>query len=241
LRKRQLERRYAEDEERDELWELSFLAPETWRNLRIACRGFFGYCRACIHYADHAPEGCLKKFYAVSTAHSNSSAIEAWFSYVRNSKQESAVSYPGIVGNQDMFHAVNALKRNKMYEAGDVGEMIAGKLLGPAELIKYHSGREEQVTESIIQYDKHREYNIDCSTRVFSPGVGSLPLTLSRYEMDSLTKLSSKEVPSGFLAELLQQEYFQQWMRLSLTSPTEKWFNNLLEDTINFFNRTCLV
>ena len=38
-------------EEGDKTWEATFLAKETWRNLRITCRGFFEYCRNVISYA----------------------------------------------------------------------------------------------------------------------------------------------------------------------------------------------
>ena len=145
MRKRQLERREAKDKE----WALSFLDIKTWRNLRIICRGFPAYCRALIDYADNAPEGSLQKLCAVSPAHANSSAIEAWFSCTRGSKQDSATHYAAWVGSRDMFKAGKALKNNKMYSARDVGEMSVGEVIGPAELVKYHRDRDGKTNELI--------------------------------------------------------------------------------------------
>ncbi|KAL7537399.1 hypothetical protein ACHAXR_010210 [Thalassiosira sp. AJA248-18] len=127
MRRRQLERRLAGDEN----WKLSFFASETWRNLRITCRGFFAYCRAIIEYSDYAPKGSIQKVYGVSPAHSNSSILEAWFSAVRNSNQDSGTSYAAFVGNRDMFKAQQALKNNKMYSADDLGDTSVGKMIGP--------------------------------------------------------------------------------------------------------------
>ena len=108
MRKKQLERRKAKDKD----WELSFLDSKTWRNLRITCRGFLAYCRALIDYAEKAPDGFMQKLCAVSPAHSNSSAIEAWFSCTRNSKQDSATHYAAWLVSRDMFKAGKALKNN---------------------------------------------------------------------------------------------------------------------------------
>ena len=81
--------------------------------------------------------------------------------------------------------------------------MSSRKLSGPAKLIKYHYSREEQVMEIISQYGKDKTYHINCLTHTLSPDSGLLLPTLIKYENDSLTKLSSKEIPSGYLAELL--------------------------------------
>ena len=42
-RKRQLERKTMEDDD----WYISFLAPQTWANLRLTCRGFFSVLPLC--------------------------------------------------------------------------------------------------------------------------------------------------------------------------------------------------
>ena len=43
--------------------EKTFLAHETWRNLRITCRGFFIYCRAIMKCVENAPDGSIEKVY----------------------------------------------------------------------------------------------------------------------------------------------------------------------------------
>ena len=32
---------------------------------------------------------------------------------------------------------------------------------------------------------------------------------------------------------MLKQDYFKQWMRLSIGTPTEAWFDNLLDDKLD--------
>ena len=86
------------------------------------------------------PPQSIPKFYAINCAHSNSSILEAWFSAVQNAKQDFAPTYAHFVANNDMRKAIayQDLARNKMYEAGDIGEVRMGKNVGPNELIKFY-------------------------------------------------------------------------------------------------------
>ena len=68
-------------EQKDPTWQTRFLSTETWRNLRIACQGFFQYYRAVIEYADSHPD-LIPTFHAVSVTYTNTSVLEAWFSLV---------------------------------------------------------------------------------------------------------------------------------------------------------------
>ena len=168
-RKKQLQRRDAKDKE----WQLLFLSTETWKKIRITCRGFFLYCRSLIDYSDNAPKGSIVKICVISPAHSNYSAIEAHFSTVRGANQDSATKYAAFIGSRDMFKANLALKNNKMYSAADVGVMTAGKEIGPSEFIKYHDGREKKmngVIFSIIQTEyRMRTCQSQHSHRHFTP------------------------------------------------------------------------
>ena len=121
----------------------------------MTCRGFMEYCRSVIDYAKKAPDGSMPKFYAINPAHSNSSILEAWFSAVRNTKSDSTPSYAHFFGNRDMkkANADIALKKNPMYSTGDVGEIRSGKLFGPKEMIKYHSGRELKMHSRISEFE----------------------------------------------------------------------------------------
>jgi len=224
-----MERRAAGDKN----WEPTFLAPETWRNLRITCRGFLSYCRSVIEYAAAAPPQSIPKFYGINMAHSNSSVIEAWFSAVRNSNQDSTPRYAHFVANKEMKKAMadQAVRRNKMYNKGDIGEVRTGKFVGPSEFIKYHLAREMKMTDTIAQavplQQEARKTYIDTNilAAAFSPDcVASLPKNLSALEIDVANKLSFKILKKGYLGELMDQEYFQQWMRLSFNTPTGKWF-----------------
>mmetsp|Transcript_4478 Transcript_4478/g.10115 ORF Transcript_4478/g.10115 Transcript_4478/m.10115 type:complete len:258 (-) Transcript_4478:383-1156(-) len=221
MRKRQLERRAAKDKE----WELSFLDSKTWRNLRIICRGFPAYCRALIDYADFAPDGSIQKLCAISPAQSNSSAIEAWFSCTRGSKQDSATHYAAWVGSRDMFKADKALRNNKMYSAKDVGEVSAGEVIGPVELVKYHRGREKKTNDLIHQYDIGKDYQINEPAPAFAYNVTSnIPASLTELEKDPLRRLAKKTLEKGYLAVLLENKFFRQTIRLSLGTTTGQSF-----------------
>ena len=53
---------------------------------------------------------------------------------------------------------------------------------------------------------------------------------LKQFEMEVLQRLSSKALPKGYLAELLDQEYFRQWIRILIDTPPGAWFKKLSED-----------
>ena len=104
----------------------------------MTCRRFLVYCLYVITYAKYAPVGSVTKFFVVSMAHSDSSVLGAWFSAVRNTKQDSATRYEHYVTDKDTkkANAYVALGKNKMYFPADVGELSTGKFVGPSELIK---------------------------------------------------------------------------------------------------------
>jgi hypothetical protein len=89
-------------EKGDKSWQKEFLAAETWRNLRMTCRGFFGYCRAVLAYADSHPDIKSK---SISPSHSNSSVLEAYFSLVRMYHQDDAPSFLAFSKSKQMISA----------------------------------------------------------------------------------------------------------------------------------------
>lgn len=215
----------------------------------MTCRGFMEYCRSVIDYAKKAPDGSMPKFYAINPAHSNSSILEAWFSAVRNTKSDSTPSYAHFVGNRDMkkANADIALKKNPMYSTGDVGEIRSGKLFGPKEMIKYHSGRELKMHSRISEFEAKKTYTRSSApVSAFSSVCRDfIPENIAQSESDVLKRLSSKVMKNGYLEELLRNEYFRQWMRLSIGTQTEQWFTHLLEICLDDvcaqqFENTCI-
>jgi hypothetical protein len=190
-----------------------------------------------MQYGDIAPVGSIPKVYGISVAHSNSSAIEAWFSVARMLGLDSTTKYESLVGNKDMLRATQAdiaLENNRMYSGGNVGEVSAGKFLGPSELVEYHQMREKKMIADIEKHYDSITYQVNQATPAFSSKVGSMIVTsLRSYEMDALLRLSSKKLPKGYLYELLHNDYFRQWMRLSFDTSTESWFDTLLNDTLD--------
>ena len=63
-----------------------------------------------------------------------------------------------------------------------------------------------------------------------------IPTSMTDHEKDVLTSLARKKLPNGFVSELLQQEEFKLWMRLSQRTTSESWFLHLLEDTLSSSN-----
>jgi hypothetical protein len=93
-------------------WLKSFLAPETWKNLRIAVTGFLGYTRAIL---SACPDVAFVPF-----LHSNTSIIEAFFSCQRSRQQINAMSYASGVGTASTAKAIKYLQGNKGYDKEDV-------------------------------------------------------------------------------------------------------------------------
>ena len=118
-------------------WEETFLARETWRNLRISCRGFFEYCRAIIKFAGENKES-IPEFHGISVAHSNTSVLEAWFALVRNMRLDSASTYGSMVGNKEMRTACS-LVTNRMYAPDQVGPISIEYEVEPNEVLQFHS------------------------------------------------------------------------------------------------------
>ena len=152
---------------------------------------------------------------------------------MRNTKSDSTPSYAHFVANRDMkkANAVRALSNNQMYDASDVGEIRTGKFFGPSEIIKYHSGRELKMENVIRDFERVNTYK-SLKARVPAFSVQSHDLILENMteaEGCVLKRLSSKVMSNGYLEELLKDDYFRQWMRLSFGTPTEKWFTHLLE------------
>ncbi|KAL7546687.1 hypothetical protein ACHAWF_017274 [Thalassiosira exigua] len=231
LRKKQLQRKSDDVES----WEKSFLAPETWRNLRITCRGFFAYARYLIQHADYAETDSVPKFRAVNPAHSNTSVLEAWFATVRNHRQDSPSGYNSIITGRDLIKSNDAKVAldkniNKAYLASDVGDVAEWKVLGPDAFIKDNKRREKRMTELINQFDTYKsEAPMEAYTCIAR---NNLPTNLKHHEREAMLRLASRQLPKGYLGELLDQEYFRQWMQLSFDTPTESWFSHLMVDTI---------
>ena len=202
-----------------------------------------------IEYAKNAPERRIPKLYAINPAHLNSSTLEAWFSAVRNTKSDSTPSYAHFVAKQEMkkANADIARKTNQIYTAGDVGEIRTGKSFGPSEMIKYHSGRELKMYTMISEFEANKTYNSsNALVSAFSSECKDfIPNNIAQSESNVWKRLSSKVTKNGYLEELLKNEHFRQWMRLSIGTQTKKWFTHLLEISLNDgcaqqFENTCI-
>ena len=169
----------------------------------------------------------------INPAHSNSSNIEAWFAYVRMHKADSPTRYGALVGSRDMTKASQALKNNKAYDAADAGEEEKRKIIGPSEFIKFHNAREKTMQDMVGQYHSKIAHGENDPIGAFSPNRLDIAHStkLSEFEKDPLIRLSSKTLTNGYMAALLKEEKFMQWIRLSIDTSNEEWFRNLLDDT----------
>lgn len=218
----------------DTSWQSQFLAPETWRNLRMTCRGFFCYCRSVISYA----KSHNLKFYALSPAHANSSVIEAWFSLVRSSGGDSATGYAAFVKNVQMRNAHKAvLEGNNMYSADDVGDISSGEEVDIRDFIRQQKQREKEKDLRLSQFEESRKDVPIHACNAFSINVNDAHYHDRRYpepsesELEALKRLTDTHLPSGYMDQLTKEDLFHQWLRLSIENETEAWFKELLQLT----------
>jgi len=213
----------------DKNWQPQFLAADTWKNLRTTCRGFFGYCRSIIDYASKHNN---IKLYAVSPAHANSSVIEAWFSLVRCSGQDSATSYGAFVKNCHLRNPNKALKGNGMYAGADAGKVCSGEEVDIRELLRDQKRRNEEKDARLSVYRENRKTASIGKSRAFSITIDSASEPeASESELDVLKILAEKFLPRGYMDELMNLEMFHQWLQLSMDNETDAWFKELLEVT----------
>ncbi|KAL7534523.1 hypothetical protein ACHAWF_004856 [Thalassiosira exigua] len=146
---------------------------------------------------------------------------------------DSASSYASCVAGKDLFKASTSLKGNKMYSAADVGEQIAGKQIGPKEFVRFHNERQAKVNGIISMYRKGPICHVvTMPDRAFGVEVGEeIPASIRTFERDALSRLAARTLPKGYLTSLLNSHYFQQWMRISLKTPTSTWFTWAHEET----------
>ena len=199
-----------------------------------------------IAYADKYGAS-IRPVYAISPAHANTSVLEAWFSLARQMRADSAISYHHAVGSRQLLKAQQALKNNPSYSANDVGTLNASKTtIVPREQVKFHTSRKERALHEIEVYNTdERNQKIDAPTPVFAfDTVTLISHNLTENEKDVLCRLGSKSLKDGFLVELLSDDYFRQWMRLSYQTEVEEWFNYLLKFTTGLeevarFDKAC--
>lgn len=215
MRMRQLERRQLKKltDKSCTQWMESFLAPETWRNLRLSIRGFFGYYRYLIHMASITPDNSRPKSVPwdikISPAHSNTSNTEAWFSVVRKGGQDDAVAYPSGVANKNMTQATSALKNNKMYHPNDVGEISAGKFIGPHDLTNFYKHRTKLKDDQIREYKAAKSLTNSSISAFSQLAESSIPPELSALESEVLKIIiETSRIPNGYASFLVSNDSF---------------------------------
>lgn len=158
LRKAQLERKLAGVSD----WEVTFIPLDTYNIMRISFRGYFVYCRALIDAAKNTPPDRLpagiRSDLAISPSHFLTSWIEAWFALARIMGFDEATKYAAGVANRLMAQGIKqSLKKNSMYEAEDVGDVIEDiKKMGQKELANLHQAKRKLVQELIAAYNSKK-------------------------------------------------------------------------------------
>jgi hypothetical protein len=91
-----------------------FMSRITYSNLRTGVAGFFEYARIVFEVSDAT---------YVPFLHSNTSTLEALFSQLRSMNRDTPERYISGLAAVNTHHAVLALKRNKMYDVEQIGEL----------------------------------------------------------------------------------------------------------------------
>jgi hypothetical protein len=92
----------------------TFLATETYRNLKVTIHGFFEYASSIL---DTAP---TVRF--IPYLHANQSTIENVFSQIRGMNRANALSFQKALLAQQWRVNAPALVNNKMYDPADMGD-----------------------------------------------------------------------------------------------------------------------
>ena len=211
-------------------WQKQFLAKETWINLRIAIRGFFGYARQILpliqsHFSSNSN---VQNLAFVPVLHSNTSSIEGWFSIQRGNNCSTALTYASGVAVADASQALLYLQNNKAYDP----EYVAFEKTDRVPLSKVFQSAENYRSERLltwiaaIQCSKEEAGDIEVSKfgKLFEgTAVANGADIFKKIEIST-----SMNINSHYNIFVATDSDFQQWCRLTILGTSEnQWFTAL--------------
>jgi hypothetical protein len=185
-----------------------FMSRITYSNLRTGVAGFFEYARIVFEVSDAA---------YVPFLHSNTSTLEALFSQLRSMNRDTPERYISGLAAVNTHHAVLALKRNKMYDVEQIGELTC---VDPIQgLTKWR--------------DKERKEVVDCWFSNVPVPVDSSPRfpvefnPTTNVTQDLLDVMKRDVVRGGYFKYITTNELFLQYTLTSVYTSNQEAFEAL--------------
>jgi hypothetical protein len=158
-----------------------FMSRITYSNLRTGIAGFCEYARIVF---DVSHETTYVPF-----LHSNTSTLEALFSQLRSMNRDTPERYISGLAAVNTHHAVLALKRNKMYDIEQIGELTC---VDPIQgLTKWR--------------DKERQEMVDCWLATNIP----IPVDCPRFPVEFYPNHGTQDLLDVMKKDVVRGGYFQ--------------------------------
>ena len=172
-------------------WEKEFLAHQTWLNLRLSVRGFFGYTRYVLK-ADREMNQSERTVWFITPLHSNTSNLEGLFSIQRMRKCENAQTYAsGLTRAANNPKIAKTAARNSGAYNFDHLEDSARVQLSEMQIEKKINACEQQATMWMSK------------TKVIAE---ALPVSTGKAIQFSLLEMPSKAVLSSSIRDRLRKK-----------------------------------
>jgi hypothetical protein len=216
--------------------EKHFISNITYNILRTSIRGFFEYCRIAFAMA-HPPE-------FVMVSHSNSSSIEAVFSYVRRMQRDTPQGFVTAVTSQNSTDAIKLLAsqgKKSSYDHNDIPDSAS-----PAKgTIGQRNNERDEFFRKVAKPSMERKEigaNHTALDTIFGDTTWSLSPAYSKLA-NHLDKLVLPKVAQGFDAFLLNDDTdFIGTTKAAAFTQHQKWFealSGLSADDQMRFDRSC--
>jgi hypothetical protein len=185
-----------------------FMSRITYSNLRTGVAGFFEYARIVFKVSDAA---------YVPFLHSNTSTLEALFSQLRSMNRDTPERYISGLAAVNTHHAVLALKRNKMYDVDQIGELTC----------------EDPIQGLTKRKDKDRKQMVDCWLSNVPVPVDSSPRfpiefnPTTNVTRDLYDVMKRDVVRGGYFKYITTNELFKLYALTSVYTSNEASFEAL--------------
>ena len=208
----------------------TFLATETYRNLKVTIHGFFAYASSVF---DIAPTVRY-----IPLLHANQSTIENVFSQIRAMHRDSALSFQKARLAQQLRVNTPALVKNKMYDPDHIGDQDVKlnrleEVLGIKDEIRDKETRRHCLQVSATANMLHPPKHNDSAAFVYENGekvarFGVLDCDLGKHEQMAVTLVQLDEPAPNFLAVLISDREFWEIAKIGRTGPAQRWFDTVL-------------
>ena len=205
-----------------------FIAKVTYRNLKVAITGFFGYADKLLTNKE--------SLHFVPMLHSNQSSIEAFFSYVRCHSQDNARD----IGKSILAHNLKgeskmASNKSTSYSNNDITDentkiIVFDPKVGPKR-------REEWFQTMVESRSSLPEIYNNKNNTTFTPEI----IADDDVNLQRLIKfIGIKETSPSYSLLLIENESFQEVAKMASIGPAKSFFEKVIGGTMDaLFDDLC--